>query len=166
MLCHPERRLARFLRQSESKDLRFGRLTYLMSFGLTTPESAPKLSPPSKAAGVTKIRSRSLSIYHYRKSSTFHHRKSVTPVVSCIYSKGKKSFLPGCGSPRECRLVLLDRRRVAMFQKQFTPSQTAGHERHRQQRKFIYLIEDERRWIALQDSRRSAPLPIRACLEN
>jgi len=34
--CHPERSLARFLRQTQSKDLRFGTSTYVMNFGNTT----------------------------------------------------------------------------------------------------------------------------------
>jgi len=36
MLCHPERSWARILRQTESKDLRFGMLIYATNFGDTT----------------------------------------------------------------------------------------------------------------------------------
>src|ERR1035441_2913316 len=37
MKCHPERRLARILRQSQSKDLRLGTSTYAMNFRDRTP---------------------------------------------------------------------------------------------------------------------------------
>src|ERR1022692_2532675 len=38
MKCHPERRLARILRQSQSKDLRLGTSTYAMNFRDSTLE--------------------------------------------------------------------------------------------------------------------------------
>jgi hypothetical protein len=50
--CHPERRLARIVRQTESKDLRLPFGIYVMNFWNTTPESQrDRITAPSSPDG-------------------------------------------------------------------------------------------------------------------